>query len=89
MSESDDEIEDIMTDWDVCAEHMKNSVGIQKLANLMDESFNYRLNFNEMEWNELIEFTGDFLFGNTEYKCENENADIIQIKELYFKIRGS
>ena len=70
-------------------EQKEFSDNLQKLADLMDESFNYRLNFNEMEWNELIEFTGDFLFGNTEYKCENENADIIQIKELYFKIRGS
>ena len=70
-------------------EQKEFSANLQKLADLMDESFNYRLNFNEMEWNELIEFTGDFLFGNTEYKCENENADIIQIKELYFKIRGS
>ena len=70
-------------------EQKEFSDNLQKLADLMDESFNYRLNFNEMEWNELIEFTGDYLFGNTEYKCENENADIIQIKELYFKIRGS
>ena len=70
-------------------EQKEFSDNLQKLADLMDESFNYRHNFNEMEWNELIEFTGDFLFGNTEYKCENENADIIQIKELYFKIRGS
>ena len=70
-------------------EQKEFSDNLQKLADLMDESFNYRLNFNEMEWNELIEFTGDFLFGNTENKCENENADIIQIKELYFKIRGS
>ena len=70
-------------------EQKEFSDNLQKLADLMDESFNYRLNFNEMEWNELIEFTGDFLFGNTDYKCENENADIIQIKELYFKIRGS
>ena len=70
-------------------EQKEFSDNLQKLADLMDESLNYRLNFNEMEWNELIEFTGDYLFGNTEYKCENENADIIQIKELYFKIRGS
>ncbi len=70
-------------------EQKEFSDNLQKLADLMDESFNYLLNFNEMEWNELIEFTGDFLFGNTEYKFENENADIIQIKELYFKIRRS
>ena len=70
-------------------EQKEFSDNLQKLADLMYEIFNYLLNFNEMEWNELIEFTGDFLFGNTEYKCENENADIIQIKELYFKIRGS
>ena len=49
----------------------------------MDESFNYQLGFNDMESGELLEYTGNFLFGNTEYDCDHEKADIIQIKELY------
>ena len=64
-------------------ERTEYQTNLSKLADLMDESFNYQLGFNDMESGELLQFTGDFLFGNTEYKCENKNADIIQIKELY------
>ena len=67
-------------------EQKEFSDDLKKLADLMDKSFNYQLGFQDMDCMELLQFTGDFLFGNTEYKCENENADIIQIKEIWKRI---
>jgi len=64
-------------------ERTEYQTNLSKLADLMDESFNYQLGFNDMESGELLEYTGNFLFGNTEYDCDHEKADIIQIKELY------
>ena len=49
-----------------------NKPSLYALVGVLEEQFNYKIDFAEMRENELIEFIKDLLNGNTEYCLDDK-----------------